>query len=44
MTRLFKTLLILALTVLPVLATVDDALSYSLEAAQPNIGSGRERM
>ena len=40
MTRLFKTLLILALTVLPALATVDDALSYALEAAQPYVKEG----
>ena len=40
MTRLFKTLLILALTVLPAMATVDDALSYALEAAQPYVKEG----
>ena len=40
MTRFFKTLLILAGTVLPAVATVDDALSYSLEAAQPYVKEG----
>ena len=40
MTRLFKTLLFLALAVVPALATVDDALSYSLEAAQPYVKEG----
>jgi hypothetical protein len=39
-TRLFKTLLILAIAVLPAMATVDDALSYSLEAAQPYVKEG----
>jgi hypothetical protein len=38
--RLFKTLLILAIAVLPAMATVDDALSYSLEAAQPYVKEG----
>ncbi len=40
MTRLFKTLLFLALTALPALASVDDALSYALEAAQPYVKEG----
>ena len=40
MTRFFKILLILALTVLPALATVDDALSFALEAAQPYVKEG----
>ena len=40
MTRFFKTLLILACAVLPAMATVDDALSYTLEAAQPYVKEG----
>ena len=40
MTRFFKTLLIIACAVLPAMATVDDALSYTLEAAQPYVKEG----
>ena len=40
MTRIFKPLLILACALLPALATVDDALSYTLEAAQPYVKEG----
>lgn len=40
MTRIFKTLFILILALLPASATVDDALSYALEAAQPYVKEG----
>ena len=40
MTRLSKIILFLACAVLPALATVDDALSYTLEAAQPYVKEG----
>ncbi len=40
MTRFFKILIILACAILPATATVDDALSYTLEAAQPYVKEG----
>ena len=40
MIRFFKTLIIIACAVLPAMATVDDALSYTLEAAQPYVKEG----
>jgi hypothetical protein len=38
--RIFKIILFLTCAVLPALATVDDALSYTLEAAQPYVKEG----